>query len=93
MRAFILRRVGLIRHAQGGIALIGSVHGADTMRLQRFLSRNGYPHRLLDTDGSCDPEGLLERFNVAPGDLPVIIAPREEVLRNPSNERLPTSLE
>ena len=92
MRAYILRRVGLIRHAQGGIALIGSVHGADTMRLHRFLSRNGYPHRLLDTEGGGDPEGLLERFKVAPSDLPVIIAPREEVLRNPSNAALADKL-
>lgn len=92
MRAFILRRVGLIRHAQGGIALIGSAHGADTMRLLRFLTRNGYPHRLLDTDGGRDPEGLLGRFKVAASDLPVIIAPREEVLRNPSNAQLADKL-
>lgn len=50
MRAFILRRVGLIRHAQGGVVLIGPGHGGDTLRLQRFLTRNGYPHRLLDTE-------------------------------------------
>ena len=50
MRAFILRRVGLIRHGQASVVLIGSGHGSDTLRLQRFLSRNGYPHRLLDTD-------------------------------------------
>ena len=54
MRAFILRRVGLIRHAQGGVVLIGPAHGADTLRLQRFLTRNGYPHRLLDTE--LDPD-------------------------------------
>ena len=49
MRAFILRRVGLIRHTHGGVVLIGPGHGGDTLRLQRFLMRNGYPHRLLDT--------------------------------------------
>ena len=40
MRAFILRRVGLIRHEQGGVALIGPGHSGDTLRLQRFLTRN-----------------------------------------------------
>ena len=54
MRAFILRRVGLILHGHGGVALVGPGHGGDTLRLQRFLVRNGYPHRLLDSD--TDPE-------------------------------------
>lgn len=85
MRAFILRRVGLIRHAQGGIVLIGSAHGAETLRLLRFLSRNGYPHRLLDTDVDRDAEGLLERFKLSATDLPVIIAPGAKVLRSPTN--------
>src|SRR5919202_4040832 len=58
MRAFILRRVGLIRHAQGGVELVGPGHGADTLRLQRFLTRNGYPHRVLDTDRDADAAGF-----------------------------------
>ena len=84
MRAFILRRVGLIRHSHGGVTLIGPSRGADTLRLERFLLRNNYPHRLLKTDGDRDPEGLLARYHVADGDLPVVIAPGKDVLRNPS---------
>ena len=84
MRAFILRRVGLIRHSHGGVTLIGPSRGADTLRLERFLVRNGYPHRLLKTDAERDPEGLLARYKVAEADLPVVIAPGKEVLRNPS---------
>ncbi len=49
MRAFILRRVGLIRHEQGGVVLIGPGCGGDTFRLEQFMTRNGYPHRLLHT--------------------------------------------
>ena len=59
MRAFILRRVGLIRAGSGGVVVVGPVHGAHTLRLQRFLIRNGYPHRLLDTEsdtGACAAE-------------------------------------
>ncbi|HVE89499.1 MAG TPA: FAD-dependent oxidoreductase [Burkholderiaceae bacterium] len=84
MRAFILRRVGLIRHSQGGTVVIGSARGADTLRLQRFLMRNGYPHRLLDVDGNPNPEGLLERHKIMADELPVVIAPGGKVLRNPS---------
>jgi thioredoxin reductase (NADPH) len=47
MKAFILRRIGLIQHGQGGVILIGSAHAADTIRIQRFLVRNGYSHRLM----------------------------------------------
>lgn len=39
MRAFILRRVGLVRHHQSGVALIGPAHAADTLRIQRFMTR------------------------------------------------------
>lgn len=88
MRAFILRRVGLIRHAQGGIALIGSAHSADTLRLQRFLTRNGYPHRLLDTDSDPDAGGLLAGFAVTSAELPVVITPGKQVLRNPGTAAL-----
>jgi thioredoxin reductase (NADPH) len=55
MRAFILRRIGLIEHAQGAATLIGSrdVGTGDALRLQRFLRRNAYPVRVLDID--ADP--------------------------------------
>ncbi|MBX9646644.1 MAG: FAD-dependent oxidoreductase [Xanthobacteraceae bacterium] len=83
MRAFILRRTGFIVHGQGGVILIGPGHGGDTLRLQRFLTRNGYPHRLLDTEIDPDAGGFLAGFNVTPDQLPVVILPGEEVLRNP----------
>jgi len=62
MRAFILRRVGIIQQGIGGVVLIGPSHGADTLRLQRFLVRNGYPHRLIDTDIDPKAAGLLDTF-------------------------------
>jgi len=92
MRAFILRRVGLIQHAQGGVVLIGSGHGADTLRLQRFLTRNGYPHRLLDIDVDPGASGFLKCFELTPAQLPVVIAPGRNVFRNPSNAALADDL-
>jgi thioredoxin reductase (NADPH) len=83
MRALILRRVGLIRHGQGGVVLIGPGHGADTLRLQRFMTRNGYPFQLLDTERNPDAGGFLECFDLASHQLPVLILPGQEVLRNP----------
>lgn len=92
MRAFILRRVGLIRHAQGGVVLVGSGHGADTLRLQRFLMRNGYPHRLYDIDSDPDARGFLNCFELTPDQLPVVIASDDKVLRNPPNTELADEL-
>jgi thioredoxin reductase (NADPH) len=92
MRAFILRRVGLIRHTQGGAVLIGPGHGADTLRLQRFLIRNGYPHKLYDTDAEPDARGFLECFELTTDQLPVVVAPGDNMLRNPSNAALADEL-
>ena len=36
MRAFIWRRVGLVTAGIGDVALVGSAHSADTLRLREF---------------------------------------------------------
>lgn len=92
MRAFILRRVGLIRHSQGAVALVGPAHSADTLRIQRFLMRNGYPHRLLDTDTDEGAPGFLECFELTLEQLPVVVHSDYTVLRNPSNATLADAL-
>jgi thioredoxin reductase (NADPH) len=92
MRAFILRRVGLIRHGQGGVELVGPGHDGDTLRLQRFLTRNGYPHHLLDTERDPDTGGFLDCFELKAEQLPVVILPGRQVLRNPSNAALADAL-
>jgi len=92
MRAYILRRVGLIRHAQGGAVLIGPGHGAETLRLQRFLTRNSYPHRLYDTELDPDADGFLAAFHITPDQLPVVIIHGETVLRDPGAAALADAL-
>jgi thioredoxin reductase (NADPH) len=91
MRAFILRRVGLIRHTQGGLTLVGEVHAGDTQRLQRFLLRNGHPFRILDIDADPDARAFLETFHVGREELPVVLCP-DGVLRNPSNAEVADAL-
>ncbi|WP_375773624.1 FAD-dependent oxidoreductase [Archangium gephyra] len=93
MRAFILRRVGFIRHQQGGVVLIGPGHGADTLRLQRFLTRNGYPHKLFDTDVDPEGGGFLSCLKLMGGQLPVVIAPGDHrVFHNPRDATLADGL-
>jgi thioredoxin reductase (NADPH) len=92
MRAFILRRVGLIRHGHGKVLVIGPGHGGDTQRVMRFLARNAYPHRLIDTENGAGAEGFCEYFALAPDQLPVVISDREHVLRNPATTALADAL-
>ncbi len=92
MRAFILRRVGLIAHGQGGVVLLGPGHASETLRLERFLTRNGYPVRLLDTESEPDASGFLACFQLRASELPVLILPGDLILRNPSNSALADQL-
>jgi thioredoxin reductase (NADPH) len=83
MRAFVLRRVALINLEGGGPILIGSPSSGDMVRLQGFLTRNGYPHHLLDpaTDGAAAE--VVARYVPAASDLPLVICPSGALLRNP----------
>jgi thioredoxin reductase (NADPH) len=92
MRALILRRVGLIRHAQGGVLVLGSQRSADTLRIERFLIQNGYPHRVLDVDQDADAKGAVQCFALVPDQLPAVIDPGDRVLSRPSNAELADAL-
>jgi thioredoxin reductase (NADPH) len=87
MRALILRRMGLIETRTGPI-LIGRVDDGDVLRLETFLRRNGHPHSLLDPDADADAKVLLERFHVDPGQLPIVLCPGGQLLRNPTEAGL-----
>ena len=88
MRAFILRRVALIQDGTGSIALVGSRHSADTLRLSEFLTRNGQPFAYLDIEADKDTGAFLERFGVGVGEVPVVICRGAVVLKNPTNRQL-----
>src|SRR5438552_1491446 len=87
MRALILRRVGLIE-AGAGPVIIGHSDDGDVLRLENFLRRNGHPHHQLDPDTDPDARTLLERFHVHPEQLPIVLCPGGELLRNPGEMEL-----
>ena len=92
MRAFILRRVELIASGIGDVVLLGSMHSPGTLRIKEFLTRNGHPYAYIDLDRDPDVQVLLDRFDVAVADVPVLISCGETVLRNPTNQRIADSL-
>jgi thioredoxin reductase (NADPH) len=91
MRAVILRRMGLIQHTQAGVAVLGLGRSEDTLRIQRFLSRNGYPYRLIDLDTDPAAAGLVQSFNLKTSDMPVVIS-GTSVYRNPAIPELADAL-
>ena len=89
MRAFILRRTGLISHQQGSVTLIATKQSADTRRIERFLRRNGYPLQVLNYDPAWQEKAFLNNVNIKEENLPAVyIHLGEELLYNPSNLQL-----
>jgi len=88
MRALILRRVGLLQAGQTGPILIGPFGTVDMLRLENFLTRNGHPHRSLDSNTDPCGQTLLKQFTIQPEHLPIVLCPDGEILRNPSESDL-----
>jgi len=87
MRALILRRVGLIESGAGPI-IVGDEANGDVLRLINFLRRNGHPYRNLDPVADRCARTLIERFEVTPEELPIVLCPGGQLLRNPSEDQL-----
>jgi len=84
MRALILRRVGLIEGGAAGSVLVGHPGDPNLLRLQGFLTRNGYPNTLLDAENDEEGRAVVERLGVVDADLPLMVCPNGTVLRRPS---------
>ena len=58
------------------------------VRLQGFLTRNGYPHHLLDPAEDSDARALIERYAPQPTEMPLAVCSDGSVLKNPSENQL-----
>jgi thioredoxin reductase (NADPH) len=88
-RALILRRVNLVSEASiGGPVLIGPADDGDLLRLDNFLTRNGQPHQVLDSDSNPEAAALLARYESNPDELPLVVTPDGTILRNPTKHDL-----
>ena len=84
MRAFILRRVGLI-DAGAGSVLIGATGSAALSRLQGFLSRSAFPYIVLDAATDDEGRALIDRLGILATELPLMVCPNGTVLKNPTD--------
>src|ERR1700681_1404817 len=92
MRALILRRVSLIQGGVGGPVLIGPSNSSGVIRLQGFLTRNGFPHHLLDPERDHDAAELIARYSPSPTDWPLAVIADGTVYRNPGESELARAL-
>src|SRR5712672_2531025 len=92
MRALILRRVSLIQGGVGGPVLIGPTNSSGVVRLQGFLTRNGFPHHLLDPERDHDAAELIARYSPSATDWPLVVIADGTVLRSPSESELARAL-
>jgi thioredoxin reductase (NADPH) len=88
MRALILRRVGLLDRGAGGPVIVGSADHADVLRLEGFLRRNGHPHQRFDPKTDPCAQTLIDRFHIEARELPIVLCPNGQLLRNPSDVEL-----
>ena len=88
MRALILRRMAILQSGTGGPIILGHAENGDVLRLQGFLRRNAHPYQLLNPEIDKPAKLLLERFHIDPGDLPIVLCPSGQLLRNPGEDEL-----
>jgi thioredoxin reductase (NADPH) len=87
LRAFLVRHARLMRRGSG-LTLVGSRFDVDTRRLLEVLSRNRLSSKWLDLESEPEAEAVLRRLNVPLADLPIVVVPGGDLLRNPSNRAL-----
>ncbi|MEO1135037.1 MAG: FAD-dependent oxidoreductase [Pseudomonadota bacterium] len=84
MRAFILRRVGLLAHEQGAVVAIGRKSSGSLLEAERFIRRNGYPVKVLTLEDNAEAESVVTGFGLASDDLPVIIGQGDDHISKPT---------
>jgi thioredoxin reductase (NADPH) len=88
MRAYILRRVAFIEDEYGAVIVLGRDNLAETLRLREFMMRNGQPSAYFDVDRHEEAQGLMQRFGIVAEDLPAVITPDGQVLKQPTIRQL-----
>ena len=93
MRAFILRRMGLIAAPNSEMTLIGSRYCGHTLLLREFLARNAHPHFYLDAEIDEEAAGILERAGLTVKDVPAVVGRGGRALRKASLRQVAEFLE
>jgi thioredoxin reductase (NADPH) len=88
LRALILRRMLLLEASAGGPVIVGYADDRNVLRLQEFLRRNAHPQQTLNAAVDAEAKALTERLHIDATELPVVLCPNGELLRNPTEGKL-----
>src|SRR6516165_5181140 len=88
LRALILRRILLLESSAGGPVIVGYADDRNVLRLEGFLRRNAHPQQTLDAAADPGARAIIERFHIEASELPVVLCPSGELLRNPTEAEL-----
>jgi thioredoxin reductase (NADPH) len=84
MQATIWRRLGILERSSASIVLLGRSSAASTLELQRFLTRNNYPHRLLEPTAEQFAHAEAQTSSADEYLLPAVIFADGRVLHRPT---------
>jgi thioredoxin reductase (NADPH) len=88
LNAMMMRRASMIEYGTGGPVIVGSAENGDVLRLEGFLARNSHPSQRLNPKTDPEARALIERFHVDSQQLPIVLCPNGQLLRNPSETEL-----
>jgi thioredoxin reductase (NADPH) len=91
MQATIWRRIGIINEDGAGVVLNGRAGDAETIQLQRFLLRNTYPHRIVETKQEESPQVEDHRPDHE-SKLPAVVLSDGRILYRPTITQLADEL-
>jgi len=86
MRALILRRVGLLEAGQGRSSSATPI--TPTCCGSRIPTQERTPAPAARPDVDADARALLERFHIERDELPIVLCPGGQLLRNPGEAQL-----
>jgi thioredoxin reductase (NADPH) len=81
LKAFIARHSTLVSAPPSSLKILGSSFSPESLRLREFAARNGLIHQWVDVEALPEPGRFLQDLDVAPDDLPAVIA-GDAVLRS-----------
>lgn len=90
LQSSMWRRLGFLSTTSGGVILYGDRRDAQTIRIQRFLTQNSYPHQVEDS--AEEIRQIREGKQLASEDLPVVLLPDQSLLRRPTIRELADQL-
>ena len=65
--------------------LIGSADQSEFVTLQAFLTRNGHPHRVVDTKSDeANATEIMSHYQLTSKDLPAVVQHNSNVMRRPN---------